>query len=113
MSSQKNTSKDEVLLYQTDDGKTRIDVHLQGETVWLTQAQMTELFQTTKQNVSLHLKNVFDEGELIKDSVVKDSLTTASDGKKYNTTYYNLDVVISVGYRDTEAHSSAYGQPNS
>jgi hypothetical protein len=79
--------------------KHRIDVSLQGETVWLTQMQMRELFQTSKQNVSLHLKNVFDEGELIKDSVVKESLTTASDGKKYNTAYYNLDVVISVGYR--------------
>ena len=96
---EESTPKDEVLLYQTDDGKTHIDVRLQGETVWLTQTQMTELFQTTKQNVSLHLKNVFDEGELVKDSVVKESLTTASDGKKYNTAYYNLDVVISVGYR--------------
>lgn len=99
MPSKDSMPKDEVLLYQTDDGKTRIDVRLQGETVWLTQTQMTELFQTTKQNVSLHLRNVFDEGELIKDSVVKESLTTASDGKKYNTAYYNLDVVISVGYR--------------
>src|SRR5476651_2422308 len=99
MPSKNSMQNDEVLLYQTDDGKTRIDVRLQGETVWLTQMQMTELFQTTKQNVSLHLKNVFDEGELIKDSVVKESLTTASDGKKYNTAYYNLDVVISVGYR--------------
>jgi hypothetical protein len=99
MLSQDNMLKDEVLLYQTDDGSTRIDVHLQGETVWLTQMQMTELFQTTKQNVSLHVKNLFEEGELIKDSVVKESLTTASDGKKYNTSYYNLDVVISVGYR--------------
>ena len=99
MPSQESMLKDEVLLYQTEDGKTRIDVRLQGETVWLTQMQMTELFQTTKQNVSLHLKNVFDEGELIKNSVVKESLTTASDGKKYKTAYYNLDVVISVGYR--------------
>jgi hypothetical protein len=99
MPSKDSIPKDEVLLYQTDDGKTRIDVRLQGETVWLTQTQMTELFQTTKQNVSLHLKNVFDEGELIKDSVVKESLTTAGDGKKYKTAYYNLDVVISVGYR--------------
>jgi hypothetical protein len=99
MPSQESVLKDEVLLYQTEDGKTRIDVHLQGETVWLTQMQMTELFQTTKQNISLHLKNVFDEGELVKNSVVKESLTTANDGKKYNTAYYNLDVVISVGYR--------------
>lgn len=96
---QDSVLNDEVLLYQTDDGKTRIDVRLQGETVWLTQMQMTELFQTTKQNISLHLKNVFDEGELVKDSAVKESLTTANDGKKYNTAYYNLDVVISVGYR--------------
>ncbi len=99
MPSQNNVLNDEVLLYQTDDGKTRIDVRLHGETVWLTQMQMTDLFQTTKQNISLHLINLFDEGELIKDSVVKESLTTANDGKKYNTTYYNLDVVISVGYR--------------
>ena len=81
MPSQDSMPKDEVLLYQTDDGKTRIDVHLQGETVWLIQMQMTELFQTTKQNISLHLKNVFDEGELAKDSVVKESLTTDSNGK--------------------------------
>ena len=87
MPSKDSMPKDEVLLYQTDDGKTRIDVRLQGETVWLTQMQMTELFQTTKQNVSLHLKNVFDEGELIKASVVKESLTTAGDGKKYKTAY--------------------------
>lgn len=99
MTSHNNQSVGEILLYQTDDGKTRIDVRLQGETVWLTQMQMAELFQTTKQNVSLHLKNLFDESELIKDSVVKESLTTANDGKKYNTAYYNLDVVISVGYR--------------
>ncbi len=99
MSSQENKPKGEILLYQTEDGRTRIDVRLQDETLWLTQMQMAELFQTTKQNVSLHLKNVFDENELIKDSVVKESLTTANDGKKYNTAYYNLDVVISVGYR--------------
>lgn len=99
MSSQDSVLKDEVLLYQTEDGATRIDVRLQAETVWLTQMQMTELFQTSKQNISLHLKNVFDEGELLKDSAVKESLTTAKDGKMYNTAYYNLDVVISVGYR--------------
>lgn len=99
MPSKDKMPKDEILLYQTEDGNTRIDVRLQGETVWLTQMQMTNLFQTTKQNVSLHLKNLFEEGELSKNSAVKESLTTASDGKRYNTTYYNLDVVISVGYR--------------
>ena len=92
-------SDNDVLIYQSEDGETRIEVRFQNETVWLTQIQMTELFQTTKQNVSLHIKNIFEEGELLRDSVVKDSLTTASDGKKYKTTCYNLDVVISVGYR--------------
>ena len=69
------------------------------DTVWLTQAQMAELFQTSKQNVSLHTNNVFKEKELRQDIVVKDSLTTAADGKNYRVKYYNLDVIISVGYR--------------
>jgi len=89
----------EILLYQTEDGQTKIDVRLEEETVWLSQKQMVELFQTTKQNVSLHIRNIFKEGELDEISVVKDYLTTASDGKQYSTNYYNLDVVISVGYR--------------
>jgi hypothetical protein len=87
------------LVYQTLDGKLKIDVRFEGETVWLTQQQMAELFQTTKQNVSLHIQNVFEEKELREDSVVKESLTTAADGKKYPTKFYNLDVIISVGYR--------------
>lgn len=89
----------EILIYQSEDGQTRIDVQFQDETAWLTQGQMADLFQTTKQNISLHVKNVFEEGELGKDSVVKESLTTATDGKNYNTILYNLDVVISIGYR--------------
>jgi hypothetical protein len=87
------------LVYQTQDGKLKIDVRFEGETVWLTQQQMAELFQTTKQNVSLHIQNVFSERELAEDSVVKESLTTAADGKNYATRFYNLDVIISVGYR--------------
>ena len=87
------------LLYQTEDGKLKIDVRFEGETVWLTQQHMAELFQTTKQNVSQHIQNAFSEGELREDSVVKESLTTAADGKKYVTKFYNLDVIISVGYR--------------
>ena len=87
------------LVYQTEDGKLKIDVRFEGETVWLTQQRMAELFQTTKQNVSLHILNVFAEGELVENSVVKDSLTTAADGKNYATKFYNLDVIISVGYR--------------
>jgi len=89
----------EILLYRSPDNKTRIDVRLDGETVWLSQAQMAELFQTTKQNISLHVRNVFDENELEDIAVVKEYLTTAQDGKQYRTKFYNLDVIISVGYR--------------
>src|SRR5258708_28611270 len=89
----------EILIYTSPDGKTRIDVQLQGDTVWLSQAQMADLFQTTKQNVSLHVKNIFEEKELQESAVVKESLTTAQDGKRYSTKSYNLDVIISVGYR--------------
>ena len=92
-------SRSEILLYQSPDNRTRIDVRLDGDTVWLSQAQMAELFQTTKQNVSLHVKNVFDEKELRESAVVKEYLTTAQDGKHYRTKFYNLDVIISVGYR--------------
>jgi hypothetical protein len=87
------------LFYQTDDGRTQLEVRLENETVWLTQGQMAELFQTTIPNVSMHIRNVFSEGELKPDSVVKESLTTAADGKNYQTKFFNLDVIISVGYR--------------
>jgi len=73
----------EIIMYQTEDGLTKINVQMENDNVWLTQAQMTELFQTSKQNISLHVGNVFSEGELDPNSVVKDSLTTAADGKKY------------------------------
>lgn len=89
----------QIIMYQTEDGLTKIDVTLEDETVWLNQAQMAELFQTTKQNISYHINHCFKEGELNETSVVKDFLTTAADGKPYNTHYYNLDVIISVGYR--------------
>lgn len=87
------------ILYQTEDGRTRVQCRFENETVWLTQQQMAELFQTTKQNVGQHLKSLFAEGELVQDSVVKESFTTAADGKNYATRFYNLDVIISVGYR--------------
>ena len=80
------------------------------ETVWLTQAQMAELFQTSKQNVSLHTNNIFKEKELSPDSVVKESLTTAADGKKYRVKYYNLDVIISVGYRVKSIRGTQFRQ---
>jgi hypothetical protein len=87
------------VLYQTEDGQTRIEVRLQDESVWLVQATLTELFQTSKQNISLHLKNIFAEGELAEDRVVKEYLTTAADGKQYRIKHYNLEAIIAVGYR--------------
>ena len=92
-------AKGEFLLYQTDDGQVKIDVRLEDETIWLTQQMIADLFQTTKQNIGQHLKNVFVEGELVQDSVVKKFFTTAADGKQYKTNFYNLDAVLSVGYR--------------
>lgn len=93
------TESSNLLIYQTQDGSTKIQVQLTDNTVWLTQADMVELFQTTKQNISLHIKNIFAEGELDENSVVKEYLTTAADGKNYRTKGYNIDVIISVGYR--------------
>lgn len=95
-------SNSEILIYQTDDGKTKIDVKMEHETVWLNQAQMGELFQTTPQNITLHIKNVYSEGELPEDSTCKDSLQVENEGKrdvKRKIKVYNLDVIISVGYR--------------
>ncbi|MDE6423898.1 MAG: virulence RhuM family protein, partial [Muribaculaceae bacterium] len=88
----------EIIMYQPDD-TLALDVRVEDESVWLTQAQMAELFQTTRNNITLHTRNIFKEGELIENSVSKDSLLTAKDGKKYRTKLYNLDVIISVGYR--------------
>src|SRR5690606_177604 len=88
----------EIILYQTDT-QERIEVRIEQDTVWLTQAQMAELFQTSRNNITIHTSNIFKEGELQKESVCKDSLLTAADGKSYKTTLYNLDVIISVGYR--------------
>ncbi len=97
--SDKTFPQSEIILYQTEDGRTRLQVRLQDETVWLTQKLMAELFQTSVPNVSMHIRNVFAVGELQADSVVKEFLTTAADGKSYATQHYNLDVIISVGYR--------------
>ena len=89
----------DIIFYTTDDGQVKIEVRLEDENVWLTQNAMAELFNTTKQNISLHIKNIFEENELNENSVVKENLTTASDGKNYKTKFYNLDLIISVGYR--------------
>jgi hypothetical protein len=93
------SAKGELILYQTEDGHTHIEVRLQDETVWMSQLAMAELFQSTKQNISLHLNNVFDEGELLEKRVVKEYLTTAADGKNYRTKFYNLEAIVAVGYR--------------
>ncbi len=89
----------EIIIYQTDDGLTHIDVKMEDETVWLTQAQLVQLYQTSRSNVSEHIKHIFEEGELEERAVVRKFRTTAADGKNYNTTYYNLDIIISLGYR--------------
>lgn len=89
----------EIIIYQTDDGMTKINVKMEDETVWLTQQQLVELYQSSKSNVSEHIKHIFEEGELDEESVVRKFRTTAIDGKNYNITYYNLDMIISLGYR--------------
>ncbi len=99
----------EIILYQPDN-EVKLEVRLEEETVWLTQAQMAELFQTSKQNVSLHTNNIFKEKELSQNSVVKESLTTAADGKNYRVKYYNLDVIISVGYRVKSIRGTQFRQ---
>lgn len=88
-----------IVVYVDDNGQPQVDVRFQDETVWLTQAQLVELYQSSKANVSEHIKNIFDEGELDKNSVVRKFRTTASDGKNYEVNYYNLDMIISLGYR--------------
>ncbi len=95
----KNENQGEIVIYQADDGDTKIDVRFVDETVWLTQAQLCDLYQTSKSNISEHIKNIFDEGELDEKSVVRKFRTTAADGKNYNVLYYNLDMIISLGYR--------------
>jgi len=95
-------TKGEIIIYQSEVGQTKVDVRLQEESLWLTQQQLAELFQTTKQNISLHLKNIFEEGELQEAATVKDYLTVRKEGKrkvKRTITHYNLDVIIAVGYR--------------
>lgn len=89
----------EIVIYQTEDGLSNIHVALQDETVWLSQQQLVELYQTSKSNVSEHIKHIFEEGELEENSVVRKFRTTGSDGKNYNVTHYNLDMIISLGYR--------------
>lgn len=89
----------QIIICQSDDGETCIEVKFTGETVWLLKQQLCDLYQTSKANVSEHIKHIFEDGELDERSVVRKCRTIASDGKSYNVTYYNLDMVISLGYR--------------
>ena len=91
--------KGNIILYTTPDGEAKIEVTLQNETVWLTLDQMAELFQRNKSTISRHIKNIFETGELVENSVVAKNATTAADGKIYQVAFYNLDMIISVGYR--------------
>ena len=99
MEDNKKEARSEIIIYQTEDGSTKIDVKFEEETVWLTQAQLCELYQTSKSNISEHIKHIFEEGELEEVSVVRKFRTTGADGKNYNITHYNLDMIISLGYR--------------
>lgn len=98
----------QMLIYQAEDGRLKVEARLDNETLWLTQQQMADLFQTSKQNISLHLLKIFEEQELAEISVIKDYLITASDSKKYLTKHYNLDAILSVGYRVKSALATRF-----
>lgn len=100
----------EIILYQAGGTNVPVEVRYQDETMWMPQAQIAELFGTTKQNVSYHLSNIFHEGELSKDSVVKEFLTTAADGKSYRVQFYDLDAIIAVGYRVNSIRATKFRQ---
>ena len=104
-----DSNKGEIVMYQPDE-TIRLEVRVEDETVWLTQQQMADLFLTTRNNVTLHIGNIFKEGELVESAVRKDSLLTAADGKKYRTKIYNLDVIISVGYRVKSKRGTQFRQ---
>lgn len=109
ISAEGSSDGNEIILYQPDS-TLKLDVRVENETVWLNQSQMVDLFQSTKQNISLHINNIFKEGELERNSVVKEYLTTAADGKRYKTKYYSLDVIISVGYRVKSLRGTQFRQ---
>lgn len=92
-------NENQILIYQADDGQFKVEVKLHDDTVWLTQKQMGTLFEKNVRTISEHVRNIFKEGELDQNSVIRNFRTTAKDGKTYDTQHYNLDVVISVGYR--------------
>ena len=110
MSEQDPKPGSEIILYQTEDGNTRLEVKLENETVWLSLNQLAVLFHRDKSVISKHIKNVFEEGELRQNSVVANFATTAADGKTYQVVYYNLDVIIAVGYRVKSQRGTQFRQ---
>ena len=110
MNKRSNPRTQELVLYSTEDGDTRFFLRTDSGTVWLTQAELASLFETTKQNISLHIKKVLSEGELLEAAVVKSDLTTATDGKRYRTRLYNLDMILAVGYRVRSPRGTQFRQ---
>jgi len=104
------TNKSQIVLYQTDDGKTRVEVRFEHENVWLTQKLLAELFATSVPNINMHLKNIFSSKELDEDSVIKEFLITAADSKNYKTKMYGLDAIIAVGYRVNSSRGTMFRQ---
>ncbi len=104
------SSGDSIVLYRTEDGRSRVLVRLVDESIWLQQSAIAELYGSTKQNISLHIRNILAEGELDANAVVKNYLTTATDGKSYNVRHYNLDMVIAIGYRVRSDRGTAFRQ---
>ena len=102
----------DVIIYQSEDGATKINVNLQDETVWLSQQQLVELYHASKSNISEHIKHIFEEGELQESSVIRKFRTTAKDGKNYLVTYYNLDMIISLGYRIKSSVATRFRKRN-
>jgi len=107
---QMNTDNKEIIIYNTDDGKTSVSLMTRDGNVWMNQNHLAELFDTSKQNISLHIINILEEGELHENSVVKDYLTTAADGKNYNVTFYSLDMILAIGFRVRSKRGTQFRQ---
>jgi len=105
---EKDYQKSQIIIYKTETGETKIDVRFDGDTVWLTQKMMAELFDVEINTINYHLKEIFKSGELGEKSVIRKIRTTASDGKLYETNFYNLDAVISVGYRVNSSRATQF-----
>lgn len=103
-------SESEIVIYNTDDGKTAVSLYAKDGNIWMNQNQLAQLFDTSKQNISLHIQNIIKDSELSQDSVVKDYLTTASDGKEYSVTFYSLDMILAIGFRVKSKRGTQFRQ---